>query len=301
MIANPPPWPNGARCAAAITFDIDVDSMAHYRYPARAARDMAYLSWSRYDQVAIPRILRIYKRQGIKQTFFMPAWVMENYPWMVEQIADGGHEIALHGYIHEEPQAFSPEEERYWVERSVEIFQRLAGVKPSGWRAPLYQFSDTSAGILAENGFLYDSSLMGDDVPYLLRSAAGDVLELPVEWIMDDWLQYAYVPSLGFEGQPRTPDNAMAAFQAELEAAREWGGLWITVWHPMVSGRVSRAMRVERLIEQVHAWGDVWLAPLGTIARHVQRCIAEGSWNPRVDDVPYYTGPVPGISEETPH
>ena len=80
MIKNPVPWPDGAKCAAAITFDIDTDSILHLEHRERADTMLCSLSWLKYDEVAIPRILDMYQTCGIKQTFFYPAWCMERYP-----------------------------------------------------------------------------------------------------------------------------------------------------------------------------------------------------------------------------
>jgi hypothetical protein len=70
------------------------------------------------------------------------------------------------------------------------------------------------------------------------------------------------------------------------------GGLWIGVWHPFVSGRLSRWLRIEKMIETMLGTGDVWFARMEDIARHVQQCRANGTWQPRVDDLPYYGKPV---------
>ena len=293
MIENPPPWPDGKRCAAAITFDMDSDSMLHVSLPEAAHKRVSALSWLRYDQVAVPRILEIYRRYDLKQTFFIPAWCMEQYSGLVEQIAAGGHEIGLHGYIHELAYAqASRDEEEYWLQRSLDSMEQVTGARPSGWRAPLYSFSEHTADLLTAAGFSYDSSLMGDDVPYVLRSSAGDLLELPVDWASDDWPQY--VQSLEFEYlMPiNSPDRAMDVFRAEFDAAWEHRGLWIATWHPFVSGRPARAMRILSLLDYMLDKGDVWIASLGEIARHVQSLIDSGSYSPRVDSLPYLTEPV---------
>ena len=103
MISNPVPWPNGAKCACAITFDIDTDSILHLEHREKAPTMLSTMSWLKYDEIAIPRILEVYKRAEIKQTFFYPAWCMERYPHLVDAILEGGHEIAAHGYLHENP------------------------------------------------------------------------------------------------------------------------------------------------------------------------------------------------------
>ncbi len=121
MIKNPVPWPNGARCAVAITFDIDTDSILHLAHPQRAENLVTSQSWLRYDEVAVPRIVEMYKRFGIRQTFFFPAWCMERYPNNVEVVLRDGHEIAHHGYLHEHPNEQTLEGELYWLQRGIEV------------------------------------------------------------------------------------------------------------------------------------------------------------------------------------
>ena len=152
MIKNPVQWPNGARCAVAITFDIDTDSILHLAHPQRADTLVASQSWLRYDEVAVPRIVEMYKRFDIHQTFFFPAWCMERYPENVEVILKGGHEIAHHGYLHEHPNEQTREGEQYWLQRGIEVIERLTGKRPRGWRAPLYNFSKYSAELSRTGG-----------------------------------------------------------------------------------------------------------------------------------------------------
>ena len=181
MIANPVPWPNGAKCAVAITFDMDAESLIHLEHPKDGHNRVSALSMLRYGpEVAVPRILETYRRYEIKQTFFIPAWCIEQYPRTVEAIVEAGHEVGHHGYIHENPQAASRDEEQYWLRRSIDVIERATGQRPRGWRAPLYNFSQHSADLLLEEGFVYDASLMGDDVPYVLTTPNGELIELPL-------------------------------------------------------------------------------------------------------------------------
>jgi peptidoglycan-N-acetylglucosamine deacetylase len=76
-------------------------------------------------------------------------------------------------------------------------------------------------------------------VPHLLRTAAGDVVELPVEWATDARVQFVKEPDVNWSMQIQGPDAGMAVFEVELEAAHTYGGLWIAVWHPMASDRLS--------------------------------------------------------------
>jgi hypothetical protein len=145
---------------------------------------------------------------------------------------------------------------------------------------------------LAAEGFLYDSSLMGDDVPYLLSTPRGELVELPVSWATDDWPPYVHSIDLDYMFQILPPERAMEVFMAEFEAARSVGGaLWIGVWHPFVSGRLSRWLRIEKMIEYMLGTGEVWFARLEDIARHVLALRESGEYDIRIDRLPYYDQP----------
>ena len=299
MIKNPVPWPNGAKVACAITFDIDTDSILHLEHRENAPTKMSTMSWLKYDEIAIPRILEMYKRCEIQQTFFYPAWCMEKYPHLVEMILEGGHEIAAHGYLHENPNNLSAEDELYWFERQIAVIKKMTGEKPRGWRAPLYNFSKHSMDYLCDQGVKYDTSLMGDDIPYVLQSSKGSVIELPTQWAMDDWPQYTLAPDMHFMMPIKAPQKGMEVFMAEFEAMYKYGGLWVTVWHPFVSGRLARCDGIEKMILEMQKRGGVWFAKMEDIAAHVQSCIDDGSWSPRVDQLPYYDGPIPELKDGT--
>ena len=91
----------------------------------------------------------------------------------------------------------------------------------------------------------------------------------------------------------------MEVFRAEFDAAHKYGGIWVAVWHPFVSGRMSRADAIATLIEHMQAAGGVWFAPLEEIADHVRRVVSDGTWTPRVDRLPYWDRPVPGVPAGT--
>jgi peptidoglycan/xylan/chitin deacetylase (PgdA/CDA1 family) len=293
MIRNPVPWPNGARCAAAITFDMDADSLVHLAYPQTSISKVSTISMLRYGpQVAMPRILETYRRLGLRQTFFVPAWCIEQYPAAVEAMVAGGHEVGFHGYIHEAPNSLSREDEQYWLQRSIAVIEQHTGQRPRGNRSPMYNFSQHTADLLIAEGFLYDSSLMGDDIPYLLQTDAGELVELPSHWGLDDWPPFVHSVDLAYVMQVMAPSRGLLAFREELEAARHCGGLWVAVWHPFATGRLARWLAVEAMLEELLAAGDVWFAPLEEIARHVLACRDAGSYQPRIDRLPYYDQPV---------
>jgi peptidoglycan-N-acetylglucosamine deacetylase len=284
-IENPIPWPNGARCAASFSFDVDVDSMLRLTYGAKTAERLQTLSWLGYEEIAVPRLVRLYEEFGVKQTFFFPGYCIDTYPELVTGVLEGGHEVGLHGYLHEVMYEQDAKGELEILERGLEAAAKLMDEPPVGWRAPLYAISDRSPQMLLEHGFVYDASLMGDDQPYLLRTPKGDLVELPSETANDDWTHYAHVPDLDYMMQIRAPAVAEEVYRAEFEAAYRHGGLWVSVWHPSISARLSRLEVVAGMLRDMLERGDVWVASLGEIAAHVQKLIETDEWEPRVVEV----------------
>jgi hypothetical protein len=295
VIANPIAWPNGARCACCLTFDMDADSLIHQQFPNDGYRRVSAISMLRYGpMVAVPRIVETYRRLGIRQTFFVPAWCIEQYPRAIESMLAGDNELAHHGYIHEHPVAQTREDEAHWLDRGIEIIERVSGRRPSGWRAPLYTFSDNSLDLLLERGFTYDASLMGDDLPYVLESRAsgGRLIELPSHWGLDDWPQYVQSFDLDYMMPVRAPSQGFEIYRQEFQAAYRFGTLWVPVIHPFASGRLARWSLFADFLEEVVSRGDVWFAPLRDIAAVVQTAVDQGQFNPQVERLPQYSRPI---------
>ncbi|PKP85114.1 MAG: ribulose phosphate epimerase [Alphaproteobacteria bacterium HGW-Alphaproteobacteria-2] len=291
MITNPIEWPNGARCAAAITFDIDADSLIHVARPTDGFDRLAPISMGRYGPtVAVPRILATYRRLGLRQTFFMPAWCMQTYPDTVEAILKDGHEIGHHSWLHENPASHSDAEQGYWFDRATDLHVRMTGRAPRGYRAPVYNVTQGVLDRLIDRGFAYDSSLMADDMPYVMETARGSLIEMPVHWGNDDWPPFAHYEEIGYLMPVRAPSAGLAPFFEEFEAQYEAGGFWVGIWHPFLTGRLARWRVVERWLEGVLARDDVWFAPLEEIAAHVAAQRAAGA-PVRVERLPYYDRP----------
>ena len=197
-----------------------------------------------------------------------------------------------HGYLHEHPNERPVDEERYWLQRSIDVIERHTGQRPRGYRAPLYKFSESTLDLLLEEGFAYDASLMADDIPYLIQSNKGDLVELPSYWGLDDWPPYVHMSDIDFMMPIMAPSNAIVGFRDEFDAAWEYGGLWVGVWHPFVTGRLSRLRAVEGLLQHMLDKGNVWIASMEEIAAHVRSVTESGEYTPRVETLPYYPEPV---------
>ncbi|MFK7746578.1 MAG: polysaccharide deacetylase [Roseobacter sp.] len=271
MFLHPITWPDGHKCAASITFDIDADSLIRDACRDDAELRLQPISMGRYGPtVGVPRILESYRRFGLTQTFFMPGWVMENYPATVEAILKDGHEIGHHSWRHEDPMGHSDAEEVVLFEKAMEVHQRLTGRKPRGYRAPVYSITPAMVDRLIAHEFLYDSSLMADDLPYLVKTPTGSIIEMPPHWGADDWPPFAHFAEIDYLMPVRGPSEGIAPFIEEFDAMYEAGGFWMPVLHPFLTGRLARWRVMEKHIEAMLDKGDVWFAPLEDIARYAK-------------------------------
>ena len=287
MLANPIPWPEGNRCAVALTWDVDADSGLNYAHPDSADNLVATQSFVRYGpSIAVPRLMEIFRRLELRLTFFIPGWVIETYPAAIELIVSNGHEVGLHGYMHERSNQLTRDEEAGVLARSLDAYSKRIGGRPRGWRAPGFAFSKHSLDLLVDAGFDYDSSLMGDDIPYSIQGTSGRLVELPTDWTLDDWPYYMHNRDFGYTMPISAPARAMEVFRAEFDAAHTYGALWISVWHPFLSGRLSKFHAIVELIEYMRSRGDVWFARLDQVCDHVRNLETAGKWRPSVVTIP---------------
>ncbi|MGQ9352258.1 polysaccharide deacetylase family protein [Mycolicibacterium gilvum] len=266
-------WPDGKTAAAAFTFDVDAESAVLWGDESVGAR-MSVMSHQAYGPlVGIPRILDLLEQHQITSTFFVPGHTADRYPEAVRSIVGAGHEIAHHGYLHEQPTALTLEEEIDALDRGLAALADVAGVRPAGYRAPMWDLSWRTPALLAERGFLYDSSLMDADHPYELAvtpGAAQSLVEIPIQWALDDWEQYCFLPDISGSGLIESPRKARELWQLEFDALRRVGGCWVLTNHPFLTGRASRAAELGELMRYVLDHDDVWVASLGQIAEYVR-------------------------------
>ena len=272
--AGPITWPDGSRAAASFCFDVDAESAVLHAVPATADRPGVMSHQSYGPLVGVPRILDILDRHGVHATFFVPGYTAERYPGVVRDVGAAGHEVAHHGYLHETLEGVDPETEAAYLDRGLEALERVAGVRPVGYRAPMWEPTWATAHLLAERGFLYDSSLMDADVPYELAVAGvpdvPSIVEIPIHWALDDWEQYCFIPGVSGDGLIESPAKAQEMWSLELDAMRSVGGCFALTNHPFLTGRPSRALALERVVEQAVQYGDVWVAPMSQVAEHVR-------------------------------
>jgi peptidoglycan/xylan/chitin deacetylase (PgdA/CDA1 family) len=265
------PWPNGAKIAVGLSFDVDNATATL----STGNLDYEILSRGEYGAIdGLPRLLRILDRQQIPASFFIPAASAVLHPKVITDIQNAApqHEIGVHGWIHERlPLLNDEKEEQRMLNLSIETLTKMAGKRPIGYRAPSWKFSKWTMGQVKAAGFLYDSSLMASDDAYelLLEGKPTGVVELPIERILDD------SPYFGSNADGSNPSvgDVYEVFQSEFDVAYEEGGLYLLTMHPHMMGHRSRAATLEKLIKYMKGKPGVWFATHEQIARHVKPII----------------------------
>jgi peptidoglycan/xylan/chitin deacetylase (PgdA/CDA1 family) len=262
----PDAWPGGARCAVALSFDSDHETNELRDGGASTAR----LSWGEYGtRRGVPRIRKVLDRFGAKASFFVPAVSALLHPDEQRSLAGEGHEIGLHGWIHELNTTLDEATERDLMLRAADTLEKISGTRPVGMRTPSWDYSPNTLSLAREMGLLYDSSLFSDDDPYeiLQNGEATGIVELPVEWIRDDAV-YFMMNRFGAQRPYTPPADVLDIFAREFEGAYAEGGLFLLTMHPHVTGYRSRIFILEELLERITDKGDVWIATHAEIAQY---------------------------------
>jgi peptidoglycan-N-acetylglucosamine deacetylase len=263
---RPSRWQGGARCAVALSFDSD-----HETNELRdGGQSIGRLSQGQYGaRQGVPRILDILKRHGAKASFFVPAVTALLYPDEQRRVVAEGHEIGIHGWIHERNSELPQEAERELQMRSADTLEKVSSQRPVGIRTPSWDFSPHTLAITQEMGLVYDSSLMADIDCYelVMDGKETGVVELPVEWIRDDAVYFNMNRFAAL--RPYTPPaDVFDIFRREFDAAYREGGIFQLTMHPHVIGYRSRVWILDELIRHIRAHEHVWFATHADIARY---------------------------------
>jgi len=265
---RPERWPNGARCAVALSFDSDHET----NELREGGESIGRLSQGQYgNRQGVPRILDVLDRSSVKATFFVPAVTALLYPDEQRQIVGDGHEVGIHGWIHERNSVLPLEAERDLQMRSADVLEEVTGQRPVGIRTPSWDFSPNTLAITKEMGLAYDSSLMADVDCYelLMDGKETGVVELPVEWIRDDAVYFNMSRFAAL--RPYTPPAAVfEIFRREFDAAYREGGIFQLTMHPHVIGYRSRIWILDELIDHMRGHAGVWFATHADIARYAK-------------------------------
>jgi peptidoglycan-N-acetylglucosamine deacetylase len=270
--------------SATVCLTFDFDAISLWIGPF-AARSPSVISRGEFGAVGVSRILALLDRTAIPATFFITGHTAETYPALVRDIAAAGHEIGHHGYLHENPITLGARERELEILlRGFDALDRTVGVRPEGYRSPAWDNSPHTIELLLEQGFRYESSLMGDDFtpywcrvddviqedgPYLFGSEV-DLVEMPVSWILDDFPHFENVTlktgllTVGLSAPSKVEEIWRGEFDYMIQHVP--GGVFTLTMHPQVIGRGHRMLMLERLIAYMRGHDGVQFTTLGQAA-----------------------------------
>jgi peptidoglycan-N-acetylglucosamine deacetylase len=261
----PSAWKDGARCAVALSFDSDHETI-ELRF---GGKSFGRLSQGQYgSRQGARRIMALLERHAVPASFFMPAVSASLHPEEARAVVAAGHELAIHSWIHEFNSRLSHDVERDLALRAADALERIAGRRPVGMRTASWDFSPWTLKIIREMGLVYDSSLMADDDPYELldEGQPTGVVELPVEWIRDDAV-YFNMDRMGSLRPYTAPEAVLDIFRRELDMAHAENGLYVLTMHPHHIGHRSRIWILDEIIRHAKSLGGVWFATHEEVAR----------------------------------
>lgn len=262
-------WPNGVKCPVVLSFDVDAELL--WKIWLDKEPSLIDVSQGVYGpRVGLPRVLAMLGRQGIRGTFFVPGVIAERYPDEIAEISKQGHEVAHHGYGHEDCSKLGVEEERRMITKGSSVLEKVTGKRPRGFRLVP---SKNTTRLLLESEFLYDSILMDDDQPYMvpLDGRPSDLVELPTCFAFNDTSYFAY--TFGMAKPFLTPREVEWVYKDEFDALYAEGRYCMFMLHPQIIGRASRLAMLERTIEHMKSRQGVWFATAEEVAEHCRRVL----------------------------
>ena len=263
-ILTPRSWPDNARVAVCLSFDVDNESYLL----ARGETSQTTLSAADFGaETGLARILQMLDRYQVPASFFIPAVSALLHPQMIPAILKSGrHEIGVHGWIHEYlPDINDAAEEERLLTKAIEYLTKATGKRPVGYRAPSWAFSPYTLDLVRKHGFVYDSSLMAMDEPYEIMSNGQltGLVELSIDWTLTE------TPYLGRGGTLPSPEQLFQLYREEFDGAYENGTLFVLTLHPHVTGHRAPMRHLDRLVAYMKSKPGVWFATGEQIARYV--------------------------------
>lgn len=276
-------WPNTRRVAVCLTWDVDGEPAQYVRFPDRARNQLSELHQRLYGPtVGIWKVFRMLEKYGVPGTFYMPSYTARLHPDVAQEIVRQQFPLGLHGHLHESLDALDASEEEAVLVRSREILAEFTGSAPTLYRAPSWELNRRTPELLIRYGILSDSSLMDAEQPYWLDVSGGSLLEIPIQWILDDAEHWNHSRA-NRDKSIADPDAVFRLWSTEFEGYYEAGGCFVLTLHPFISGRSAYMAVVERLIRHIKGFPGVWWATMEDVTQ----------WCRKQPEVMHRTSPEP--------
>lgn len=273
-------WPNGARIALLLTFNLETwDLTKNTDKPYYAGGpailpdilpgntpDFPNFSWREYGQrVGIWRLIELFDRLGVKASCTTNAVTFERRGAMTKAVLDRGWELLTHNWEQGELLTdfhANPEKEREIVLRTLDAFEKATGRRSKGWLSSSLRGTLQTADILAEYGATFYCDIMNDDQPYLLTTPHGPIVSIPYSNEIND---FTFITRKNYTTD-QFRDALIEEFDVLYEEGAASGRLMNVGLHPHVAGRAHRIRALREFIEHVKSTPDVWWATREEIA-----------------------------------
>jgi len=260
---TPKSWPGGNKVAVIMTWDLDNES-----YQIISGRtDIVNLSKGEYGaRSGFPRIIELHDRLNIPGTLFIPVASAVLAPQIITELKKRPQlEVGLHGWIHEVLYKLDDKaEEQRLLNKQIDFWTKALGTRPVGSRTGLAQISPYTIELLRNAGFEYDSSISAMDEPYELLSYGkpSGLVELPVDWVMDDGGAEDGIP----EGEA-----FYQMWRADFDRAYKEGTLLVVNCHSHISAHRMRIKYLEDFVLYMKSKPGVWFATARQVAEYVKQ------------------------------
>jgi peptidoglycan/xylan/chitin deacetylase (PgdA/CDA1 family) len=279
-------------------FGVDVDAVAGWLGSYGGEDSPDDISRGMFaGEVGMPRLVNLFKRLGVKTTWFIPGHSIETFPEQTAMVVEAGHEIGIHGYSHENPISMTPEQEEIVLDKCIDLVTKVSGRRPTGYVAPWWEFSQVTNELLLKKGIKYDHSLMHKDFePYyvrvgdrwtlidyskkpqewmkpLQRGTETDLIEIAGSWYLDDLPPMMFIKkapnSHGFVN-PRHLEEMWRDQFDWVYREMDYAVFTMTI-HPDVSGRPQVLLMLERLFNHISRHPGVRFTTFDDIANDFAR------------------------------
>ncbi len=255
-------WPDGARCAALLTVNLDADQFWLGMFPDSINRPKT-LSMGEYGiKRGLDRVLRTFEEYNIKSTFFIPGKVAENYPEAIEKIIAKKHELAVHGHTHTSMHLLTAEQQIEEMENAKEALKKISGITPVGFRAPEGELTMETLKLAKQCGFIYSSSLYDNDRPYTISLENGQITEIPIHWELHDFPYFAFNYGPAFPiGQGRVSSYYQVTknYQREFDGYYQYGLAYVAQFTPQTIGSPGKIKILEDVLAYITRSEDLWI------------------------------------------
>lgn len=273
-------WPNGARLALILTFNLEYwdltrDSDGPYYAGGPAilpdplpgnVPDYPNYTWREYGQrVGIWRLIDIFDRAGVPASCTMNAKMGLERRAVVDAANERGWELVAHNYVQTDlltNHFDDPETERGIVLETLRVYEEVVGRPAKGWLSSSLRCNASTVETIAGQGLIYTNDFMNDDQPYLIHTDSGPIVSVPYSNEVNDFTIYLR--------RGMTNDQAFGLLKDQFDElyreGAESGRLMNIGIHPHVWGQPFRVRALREFLDYAKGFDGVWFAKREEIA-----------------------------------